>query len=84
MSNIIKFFKENPEELKKLIPEQKKSQFFDKIREIAISNSEKGDEVTLTKNQIVDLCVEMNSKSAELPNIKSVIYQTPFGEFSLN
>ena len=84
MSNIIKFFKDNPDELQKLIPITKKDEFFTKIREIATNNLEKGDEVTLTKTQIIDLCKQMNVKGLSVGKIEGIIQKTPFGEYSLN
>lgn len=84
MNNIQKFFKENPEELKKLVPEDKKNEFFDKIRELAIENSEKGEDVTLTQKQILGLCVELNNGKSAITQAQGIIYQTPYGGFSLN
>lgn len=84
MSNIIKFFKDNPDELYKLIPQNKKEEFFTKIRKTATDNLEKGDEVTLTKNQIIEICKEMNSNSHLFSRSEGVIVYTPYGEYSLN
>jgi hypothetical protein len=85
MSGIIKFFKDNPSELLNLVPEDKKEVFFDKIRTVAISNSEKGDEVSLTRKQLVDICVKINGKdNTSIKELDKVIQYTPFGEYSLN
>jgi len=84
MNNVQKFFKDNPEELKKLIPESKTEEFFKKVKELAIKNSEKGEEVTLTQKQIINLCVELNSKKPDFPIIEGVVHLTPYGSFSLN
>lgn len=84
MNNVQKFFKENPDELRKLVPETKIEQFFKKIRELATLNSEKGEEVTLTQKQIVGLCLELNDKKQPQVVVDGVIYFTPYGSFSLN
>jgi hypothetical protein len=52
MNNIIKFFKENPNDLLNLVPKTKEEEFYSKLREVANQNYEKGEEVNLTKNQI--------------------------------
>ena len=56
MNNIIKFFRENPNDLLNLVPKTKEEEFYSKLREVAIQNYEKGEEVNLTKNQIVVIC----------------------------
>jgi hypothetical protein len=53
MNNIIKFFKENPNNLLNLVPKTKEEEFYSKLREVANQNYEKGEEVNLTKNQII-------------------------------
>jgi hypothetical protein len=84
MSNIIKFFKENPQELLNLVPESKKNEFFDKVRESAINNSDKGDEVSLTRQQLIDICVEINDKPKEIAKKSNIIIPTIFGDYCLN
>lgn len=84
MSSILKFFRENPEELINLIPPPKKDEFFIKLKEVAISNSEKGDEVSLTRQQLIDVCLEINGNPIRIENKSNVIIPTIFGEYSLN
>lgn len=84
MSGIVKFFKENPEELRSLVPETKKTEFFDAIRQKAIVNSESGDEVSLTRQQLIDICLKINGVKKEIPNDSKLIVTTFFGEYSLN
>jgi hypothetical protein len=85
MSSVIKFFKDNPDELKNLVSEEKKDKFFTKVRDAAITNFEKGDEVTLTQQQLINICLELNGKSELqiLENSKFIV-KTKFGEYSLN
>ena len=84
MSNIIKFFKENPQDLLNLIPESKKNEFFDKVRQLAIENSDKGDEVSLTRKQLIEICVEINGKPQEVTKKSNIIIPTIYGEYCLN
>lgn len=84
MSNIIKFFKENPQDLLNLVPESKKNEFFDKVREFAITNADKGDEVSLTRQQLIDICVEINGKQKDIEKKSNVIVNTIYGDYCLN
>lgn len=84
MSNIIKFFKENPKDLLNLIPEEKKEIFFEKVKEVATSNMEKGDEASLTRQQLIDICLEINGKTKEVAKTSNIIIPTIFGEYCLN
>ena len=62
MNNIIKFFKENPNDLLNLVPKNKEDEFYKKLREEAFKNYEKGEEVNLTQKQIVEICAEIHGK----------------------
>jgi hypothetical protein len=84
MSNILKFFKDNPDELINLVPLTKKDEFFVKLREVAITNSEKGDEISLTRQQLIDVCLEINGNPLRIENKSNIIIPTIFGEYSLN
>jgi hypothetical protein len=85
MNNITKFFKENPKELYNLIPEKKEKEFYDKVRNAAISNEEKGNEISLTQKQLLDICAELHGKSKVSPKvIRAIMVKTEFGYYSLN
>ena len=84
MNNIQKFFRDNPKDLLNLIPKDKEDDFYIKIREIAIENYETKGEVSLTRNQLLEVCKELNTESVKVKKITSVIVMTPFGGFSLN
>jgi len=62
MNNIIKFFRENPNDLLNLVPKNKEEEFYKKLREEAFKNYEKGEEVNLTQKQIVEICAEIHGK----------------------
>lgn len=85
ISNLQKFFRENPDELLSLIPHSKEDEFFEKVREVAFYNFENGDDVSLTRQQLITICVELNGKLQHTTqNIEKIIIQTAFGEYSLN
>lgn len=84
MNNILKFFRENPKELLSLVPKQKEKEFYDKIREVAMLNQTKGDEVALTQKQLIDICKDVNTGKSIDEIAQKVIFFTPFGSYSLN
>ena len=62
MNNIIKFFRENPNDLLNLVPKNKEEVFYRMLREEAIKNYEKGEEINLTQKQIIEICAEIHGK----------------------
>lgn len=86
MNNIIKFFKNNPKDLKNLVPLDKENEFYKKIREIAILNSEEGKEVPLTQKQLIDICVVLNNKNKKVTEYLDhrVFVDSKFGQICLN
>ena len=83
MNNIIKFFKDNPKDLLNLVPKDKENEFYLKMKEQAFENYEKGEEIPLTQQQIILICVELNQTQLESPKMtmsnllaeKSKIYE---------
>lgn len=89
MNNIVKFFKSNPNDLLNLIPKEKENEFYDKIREVAIENTDKGEDAPLTQKQIIDICVVLNGKTPKQDvvveeKLESYIMGTKFGPIFLN
>jgi hypothetical protein len=85
MSNILKFFRENPNELLNLIPNSKKDEFFEKVRQMAILNIDKGDEVSLTRKQLIEVCLDINGETkVHYENTSKVMVDTIFGGYCLN
>jgi hypothetical protein len=80
VSQVIRFFETNPDELKLLIGDLNKDDFFIRIKEYALKNHQNGQDVTLTRNQLIDIVVEMNKKF----EIKDGFMITHFGEICLN
>jgi hypothetical protein len=85
MSNVIKFFNENPKDLMNFVTQDKKDEFFQKIKEKALENVEKGEEVVLTQQQFIDICVIMNEKQVkEFQYLKKVMVNTQYGQICWN
>jgi hypothetical protein len=84
MSNLIKFFRNNPNELITLIPIEKENEFFEKIKEVANENFIKGGEVSLTRKQLIDVCLDINGKNNKLQLNSNIFQQTSYGVICLN
>jgi hypothetical protein len=86
MNNIIKFFRENPMDLISLVPKDKEKHFYTKIKEIVIENYEKGEDVSLTQSQLIDVCSEINQPDKQVVEeiSKNFIQKTKFGYLFLN
>jgi hypothetical protein len=86
MNNFIKFFRENPNDLFTLIPRDKEDEFYKKIKEVSLKNTENGDDASLTQKQILDICVILNGKDPKHPKkkLESFIMETKFGNIILN
>lgn len=86
MNNIIKFFRENPTDLLNLVPKEKEQYFYTKIKEVAIENYEKGEDVSLTQSQLVDVCSQINQPEKQLIEevSKNFIQKTNLGYLFLN
>ena len=65
MNNLVKFFKENPKDLLNLVPKEKEEEFYIKIKEVAYTNHEKGEDASLTQKQLIDICRVLNGRSLE-------------------
>lgn len=89
MNNIVKFFKSNPNDLLTLVPKEREEEFYDKIREAAIKNADKGEDAPLTQKQMIDICVVLNGKTPKEDvvveeKLESYIMGTKFGPIFLN
>ncbi len=85
MSNVIKFFNENPKDLVKFVTQDKKDEFFQKIKEKALENVEMGEEVVLTQQQFIDICLVMNEQQVkEFQYLKKVMVNTQYGQICWN
>lgn len=86
MSNIIKFFKTNPNDLINLVPKEKEDEFYQKIREAATNNIDNGEDVTLTQKQMIGICLTLNNKKSDedKKKVNKIVMETKFGSIFLN
>ena len=82
MSNLMKFFDDNPEDLSNLIPLELKDKFYEKVQVIASKNAEGGNEIPLTRKQLIELCVGLNGNPQKKED--KIFVETEFGNFFLN
>lgn len=60
LSNLIKFFKQNPKDLLNLVPKEREEEFYSMIRQTAFENVKVGKDAALTQSQLIDICREIN------------------------
>jgi hypothetical protein len=83
------FFDKNPNELMTLIGDVLAEDFFKRVEEQCYKNLEKGDEVSVTRQQLIDIVVDLKSKETEIEkdiqsSITKVFEHTKFGDICLN
>lgn len=80
------FFNENPKELYKLIGEGSPDEFFNEVYTKILENNKKGEDLELTKKQMIDAVIKINqmSNKKEMKDSASVFTKTKFGEICLN
>lgn len=87
LNQLVSFFDKNPNDLIDLIGESHKDKFFDKVREVCLQNVEKGEDVTLTNQQLIDIVLEVKGvgmTKEEFEVINKVFEKNKFGTFFLN
>ncbi len=81
------FFDKNPNELMSLIGDVLAEEFFNRVEEQCYKNLEKGDEVSVTRQQLIDIIVDLKSHESEKEfkdSISKVFEHTKFGDICLN
>ena len=86
LKQIFHFFDVNPDQLKILIGEMSKDKFYDKIKVKVYEHADKGDELELTRKEMVDLIFELvnETNKKEIKVKKSPFMETQFGIVGLN
>lgn len=84
ITNLINFFENNPNDLITLVGDVQKEEFYGKLREQSEKNLKEGNDYILTKEQIVNVVVEL-----KIPDIKPAIVdrfmeKTKYGTIFLN
>lgn len=80
------FFNKNPKELHKLIGEGSPDEFFNEVYNKILENNKKGEDLELTKKQMIDVVIKINqmSNKKDIQSSTSVFTKTKFGEICLN
>ena len=81
------FFDNNPNSLKELIGEIDTELFYNKVKEVCYLNDEKGDDVSLTRTQIIDIVVSLIDvvKTDNIETkVNGVFEKTKFGDICMN
>jgi hypothetical protein len=87
LNQFISFFEKNPDSLIELIGHIDKNDFFNKVKEQCYYNIEKGDDVTLTKMQIIDIVgnlLKLEKKENIIVKTEKVFQETNMGKIYLN
>jgi hypothetical protein len=89
ISNLIKFFESNPNDLMVLVGTSQKEEFYKKLREVSEDNFRNNQDYILTKQQMVDIIIDL--KVPELKNMEDPkeiverhIQKTKWGDIILN
>lgn len=85
ISQFITFFEKNPNELTSLIGQTDKDEFFAKVEAQCYKNIEKGDDVEITRNQILDILVDIHKDEIKTKKVVDDIFiHTKFGDICMN
>ena len=84
LNNLIGFFEKNPNDLNNLIGETNKEKFFMEVRIAVYQNFDKGEDITLTQKQLLDILVKIHGKNTKAVEVMVPIHRTKWGEFILN
>lgn len=87
IKDVISFFDKNPNSLQSLVPVNMKNEFYSLIRKTAEINFEMGGDVVLTREQLLEVCKEINSRwnSNNSMSNSNIFFKTgKWGEICLN
>jgi hypothetical protein len=87
LNQLIGFFEKNPNDLIDLIGKLKKNSFYERIKEKVYENLDKGLELILTQQQLIDIVVGMYDETNKTVNpieIKTPVIKTNYGIIWLN
>ena len=85
MNQFINFFDNNPNDLIELIGDTLKETFYEKVRIKCIENYTKGSEISLTKDQMIEIVIELKIKGKkEMKKLSKIFESTKYGDICLN
>jgi hypothetical protein len=83
LSNFKSFFNNNPNDLINLIGNGNKDIFFDLVQKSVIENHDRGEDLELTKKQLIDIMLILTKDRAE-EKVEKFILKGPYGDIILN
>jgi hypothetical protein len=85
MNQFINFFDNNPNDLIDLIGDCNKNEFYDKVREQCYKNIDNGEEISITRQQMIDIVVGLSGmEKTTVIAIDKLFEKTKYGYFGLN
>ena len=83
LSNFKLFFNNNPNDLINLIGDGDKDMFFELVEGSVIENYDKGEDLELTKKQLIDIMLILTKDRVE-EKVENFILKGPYGDIFLN
>ena len=83
LSNFKSFFNNNPNDLINLIGDGDKDKFFELVEGAVIENYDKGEDLELTKKQLIDIMLILTKDRVE-EKVENFILKGPYGNIFLN
>ena len=83
LSNFKSFFNNNPNDLINLIGDGDKDKFFELVEGAVIQNYDKGEDLELTKKQLIDIMLILTKDRVE-EKVENFILKGPYGNIFLN
>jgi hypothetical protein len=83
LSNFKSFFNNNPNDLINLIGDGDKDKFFELVEGAVIQNYNKGEDLELTKKQLIDIMLILTKDRVE-EKVENFILKGPYGDIFLN
>ena len=85
MNQFINFFENNPNDLIELIGDTLKETFYDKVRVKCVDNFNNGKEISLTRDQMLEIVIDIKSDGNQDTIMLSKIFKsTKYGDICLN
>ena len=83
LSNFKSFFNNNPNDLISLIGNNDKDKFFELVESAVTENYDKGEDLELTKKQLIDIMLILTKDRVE-EKVENFILKGPYGNIFLN
>jgi len=83
LSNFKSFFNNNPNDLISLIGNNDKDKFFELVESAVTENYDKGEDLELTKKQLIDIMLILTKDRVE-ERVENFILKGPYGDIFLN